>query len=271
MCVCASAEPTVSKVGPDLYAYISDNDGSANSTFLVGERGILVVDSGLNAQEGGKLLKAIRNVSNLPVQFIVNTHYHPDHQGGNAAVGPTATVISTEFTRAKTLELMRSTPQFSSLQPATATFSQGLTLHLAPYTAQIYFPGKAHTSGDALVYFPQQRVISMGDLFLNRSSPAMDQGSVANWIQALDEVLKKPLQAVVPGHFELATTKDVQRFRNYLHDLYHQVAQLKKQGETFDQVKLKLRVDKYKHFRQYPQYHATFADNAEVIYQEIKP
>lgn len=271
MCVCASAEPTVSKVGPDLYAYISDNDGSANSTFLVGEKGILVVDSGLNAQEGGKLLKAIRNVSNLPVQFIVNTHYHPDHQGGNAAVGPTATVISTEFTRAKTLELMRSTPQFSSLQPATATFSQGLTLHLAPYTAQIYFPGKAHTSGDALVYFPQQRVISMGDLFLNRSSPAMDQGSVANWIQALDEVLKKPLQAVVPGHFELATTRDVQRFRNYLHDLYHQVAQLKKQGETFDQVKLKLRVDKYKDFRQYPQYHATFADNAEVIYQEIKP
>ena len=271
LCVCALAEPTVSKVGPDLYAYISDNDGSANSTFLVGEKGILVVDTGLNAEEGAKLLKAIRKVSNLPVEFIVNTHYHPDHQGGNAVVGPSATVISTDFTRAKTLELMRSTPQFSTLRPAATTFSQGLKLHLDPYVAEIYFPGKAHTSGDALVYFPQQQVIATGDIFLNHSSPAMDQGSVANWIQALDGVLKKPLQAAVPGHFELATRQDVERFRNYLHDLYDQVSKLKKKGATFEQVKKELRVEQYKDFRQYPQYHATFADNAEVIYHEITP
>src|SRR5512147_2039808 len=80
----AFADPTSSKIGPDLYAYISDNDGSANSTFLIGHKGILVVDTGVDAKEGGKLLQAIRRVSELPVMFIVNTHYHPDHQGGNA-------------------------------------------------------------------------------------------------------------------------------------------------------------------------------------------
>jgi glyoxylase-like metal-dependent hydrolase (beta-lactamase superfamily II) len=92
---------SVHKIGQDLYAYISDNSGSANSTFLVSDQGILVVDTGLNAQEGRKLLDEIRKISQAPVRWIVNTHYHPDHRGGNSVVGPNAIIISTEFTRAK--------------------------------------------------------------------------------------------------------------------------------------------------------------------------
>jgi glyoxylase-like metal-dependent hydrolase (beta-lactamase superfamily II) len=82
----AWAAPRVTAIGPDLYAYISDNDGSANSTFLVGRKGILVVDTGLDATEGDKLLREIRKVSRLPVLYVINTHYHPDHQGGNSVV-----------------------------------------------------------------------------------------------------------------------------------------------------------------------------------------
>ncbi len=73
--------PSVQKLGPDLYAYISSNDSSANATFLVADNGILVVDTGLNQQEGLKLLDEIRKVSPLPVRWIVNTHYHTDHRG----------------------------------------------------------------------------------------------------------------------------------------------------------------------------------------------
>ena len=93
------ASASVQKIAPDLYAYISENDASANSTFLIGDSGILVVDTGLNAAEGRKLLAAIRKISPLPVRWIVNTHYHPDHRGGNSVVGPDAVVISTAFTR----------------------------------------------------------------------------------------------------------------------------------------------------------------------------
>src|ERR1700730_3161318 len=216
LCAQMWAVPTVKQIAPDLYAYISDNDSSSNSTFLVGSKAILVVDTGLNGTEGAKLLKAIRNVSDLPVQYIVNTHYHPDHQGGNSTVGPSAIVISTDWTRERTLAVIQSAPANRSLfRPAAVTFQLKLTVHLDPYTAEIYFPGKAHTSGDALVYFPHQRTIAMGDLFLNRSSPAMDDGSAQNWIKALDAVLAKPLDAVVPGHFELGTKVDLQRFRRY--------------------------------------------------------
>jgi cyclase len=265
----AWSAPQVTAIGPDLYAYISDNDGSANSTFLVGSKGILVVDTGFDAKEGGKLLGEIRKVSPLPVQYVINTHYHPDHQGGNSVVGPNATVISTDFTRERTLAVMQSSPQFH-FEPADVTFQQKLTIHLEPYSAEVYFPGKAHTSGDALVYFPRQRAIAMGDLFLDRSSPAMDDGSVENWIKALDGVLALPLDKVVPGHFDLATKVDLQRFRDYLHDLFTQVSALYKSGVKEQDAVRQIDMDKYKDFRQYPKYHATFADNAEVIYQQLQ-
>jgi cyclase len=270
ICTPGLALPQVKQVGSSLYSYISDNDSSSNSTFLIGNKGILVVDTGLNATEGVKLLKAIRNLSDLPVAYIVNTHYHPDHQGGNSTVGPAAVVISTDWTRARTLAVMRSVPEGALFRPAAVTFLEKLTIHLDPYSAEVYFPGKAHTSGDALVYFPHQRAIAMGDLFLNRSSPAMDDGSAENWIRALDEVLAKPLDAVVPGHFELATRVELQRFRDYLQDLFTQVQDLAKTGAVLEQVRRDIHMEKYKDFRQYPQYHATFADNAETIYQQLR-
>lgn len=267
----AVAEPAVKQIGMGLYAYISDNDSSANSTFLVGDAGILVVDTGLNATEGSKLLSAIRRVSRLPVTYVVNTHYHPDHQGGNAVVGPAAVVISTDFTRERTLALQKD-PGMKAFhfEPADLTFQQQVTLHLDPYSVQIYFPGKAHTSGDALVYFPEQRAISMGDLFLNRSSPAMDDGSVETWIHSLDHVLELPLENVVPGHFELATKSELKRFRDYLNDLYQQVLALKQKNKTIEQVRHDIHMEKYSDFRQYTKYEATFSDNAAVIYQQMQ-
>lgn len=267
----AVAEPAVKQTGTGLYAYISDNDASANSTFLVGDAAILVVDTGLNETEAAKLLSAIRQVSTLPVKYIVNTHYHPDHQGGNLVVGPSAVVISTDFTRERTLVLQKA-PGMEGFHfhPADLTFQQQVTLHVYPYSVQIYFPGKAHTSGDALVYFPQQRAISMGDLFLNRSSPAMDDGSVENWIQALDRVLDLSVENVVPGHFELATKSDLKRFRDYLYDLYQQVKALKQKNETLEQVRHEVHMEKYSDFRQYPKYEATFGDNAATIYRQLQ-
>lgn len=272
LCMVGRASPIPKPIGLGLYAYISDNDGSSNSTFLVGEDGILVVDTGVDPKEGNKLLAAIRSVSNLPVKFIVNTHYHPDHQGGNSTVGPAAVVISTEWTRAHTISLSQSQNASHSarFQPADVTFTERLTVHLEPYTAEIYFPGKAHTSGDALVYFPEQRAIATGDLFLTRSSPAMDEGSARNWIHALDQVLELPVDAIVPGHFELAGKPDLKRFRDYLNDLYVQVQSLYEKRATVETVRRDIRMEKYSDFRQYPNYEATFADNAETIYHQLQ-
>lgn len=271
-CLCCPSfgQAAPKQIGKDLYAYISDNDASANSTFLVGDKGILVVDTGLNSTEATKLLNAIRQISDLPVKYIVNTHYHPDHQGGNQTVGPDATIISTAFTRDRTLAIAKS-PNMQAFHflPANVTFQDEITVYLGSYPVEILFLGKAHTSGDALVYFPDQHSIAMGDVFMNRSCPAMDDGSAENWIHVLDQVLQMPTEHAVPGHFELGTRSDLQRFRDYLNDLYQQVAAMKQKGETIDQVRQNIRMEKYSDFRQYPKYEATFADNAATIYKQL--
>ncbi len=272
------ATASVEKIGSDLYAYISTNDSSANATFLVGDKGILVVDTGLNTQEGRKLLEEIRKISALPVRWIVNTHYHPDHRGGNSVVGPDAVIISTEFTReqvARDLQT-RATKNGPGLPavyaPVVAIGSAGsndLTLYVGGHAVRIYHPGPAHTRGDLVVYFPGQHAIATGDLFLNNSCPAMDDGDMENWIAALDHILTLPVDHVVPGHFELASKNEVRFFRDYLADLRDQVTRMHGQGLSLALVKQNLDMSKYKGLRQFPNYEATFADNAAAYYRQL--
>jgi cyclase len=226
--VCAAA--SVQKIGPDLYAYISGNDASANSTFLVSDQGIFVVDTGLNAQEGRKLLEEIRKVSQAPVRWIVNTHYHPDHRGGNSVVGPDAVIISTAFTRTQT----ESKATENSLRETLGV--KGLTLYVGGHEVRIYHPGPAHTLGDAVVYFPDQHALATGDLFLTNSCPAMDEGDMENWIVALEQMLALPLEHVVPGHFAVATKTELQRFHDYLASLRDQVARMRGNGLSLDRI-----------------------------------
>lgn len=274
----AVAAPRVEPLGRNLYAYVSDNDHSSNCTFLIEQHGILVVDTGIDAVEGRKLLTEIRKLSPLPVRYIINTHYHPDHQGANAVVGPDAIVISSPFTRERTLELVE---QFGKRKPvegapqlafdaASVTFDQRLTVYLGDDPVEIVSPGPGHTMGDVYVFFPKQRSVAAGDLYMGRSSPAMDQGSVANWIRTLDAVLLLPADHFVPGHFEVGSREDFSRFRNYLGDLYAQVDRLFHSGATVAQVRQQIDMKKYAGFRQYPRFQATFADNAESIYHQLE-
>jgi glyoxylase-like metal-dependent hydrolase (beta-lactamase superfamily II) len=260
--VCAVA--SVQKIGPDLYAYISENDTSANSTFLVSDQGILVVDTGLNVQEGRKLLDEIRKVSQAPVRWIVNTHYHPDHRGGNSVVGPDAVVISTAFTRTKAGGAAAGYALNETLE------ARGVTLYVGGHEVRIYHPGPAHTMGDVVVYFPDQHALATGDLFLTNSCPAMDEGDMENWIAALEQMLALPLEHIVPGHFEVATRNELQRFHDYLAALRDQVARMRNEGKSLEQVQKGLKLDAYKKFRQYPNYEATFADNAAAYYNQLQ-
>jgi cyclase len=275
----ALAAPQVQQLGPNLYAYISDNDHSSNSTFLVGRHGILVVDTGLNGAEGQKLLAAIRRASRLPVQFIITTHYHPDHQGGNAVVGPEAVVVSSPFTREQTQQMIRQVAQreqgkvsetSAAFRLATVTVARKLTIYLDDDPVEIFSPGPAHTEGDLYVYFPNQKTVSTGDVYMTNSCPAMDQGSADNWVHALDAILALPAEHFVPGHFEVGTRSTVQRFRDYLRDLDLQVAKLYRSGASVDEIRQRIDMSKYKGFRQFPQFHATFADNAEAIYYQLR-
>jgi cyclase len=254
---------SVNQIGPDLYAYISENDSSANSTFLLSDRGILVVDTGLNAEQGRKLRAEIRKLSSAPVRWIVNTHYHTDHRGGNAVVGPDATIISTAYTRQR---VIHENPRLW----LNVTPRGELNLYVGGHEVRIYYPGPAHTRGDLVVYFPDERAIATGDLFLTKSCPAMDEGDMENWIAALDKILVLPIEHVIPGHFELATKSNLKRFRDYLSSLRDQVSRMYRDGLSLQQVKQRISLPAFQDFRQYPKYEATFADNAEAYYRQLQ-
>jgi len=271
----AGASGPVQQIGPDLYAYISTNDSSANSTFLVSNRGVLVVDSGLNDEEGRKLLNEIRKISSQPVRWIVNTHYHPDHRGGNSALGQDAVIISTSFTREQVLRdaKNRNPGQYAmneALDNQAAGVNKDLVLYLGSHEVRIYHPGPAHTRGDLVVYFPDQHAVSTGDLFLDNSCPFMDDGDLENWVSALDHILALPVEHVVPGHFAVAERNDLRHFRDYLAALRDQVAGMVRQGKTLEQVKAGLDLRQFTGLRQFPQYEATFADNAAAYYRQLQ-
>lgn len=249
----------VQKIAPDLYAYVSDNDASSNSTFLVTPRGILVVDTGVNAREGRKLLTEIRRISPAPVLYIVNTHYHPDHRGANSVVGPDATVISTVFTR----------DRLAGAGDSLA-ITGSLTLFFEGHEIDIVHPGPAHTLGDVYVYFRAEHAVATGDLFLTNCSPAMDDGDMENWIAALDSVLALPAETFVPGHFQVASKQQVRRFRDYLGALRNQVEAMFRAGKSLPEIQAGLNMKEYEDFRQYPQYEATIASNAATYYQQLK-
>jgi len=198
------------------------------------------------------------------VRWIVNTHYHPDHRGGNNVVGPDAIIISTEFTRGKAEKPIQKSSVNETVGP------HGLVLYLGGHLVQIYHPGRAHTQGDLVVYFPDEHAIATGDLFLTNSCPAMDDGDMENWIRALDQMLSLPIDHVVPGHFELATKSELQRFRDYLADLRDQVAHMYRQRMPLERIQSSLALDTYKNFRQYPNYEATFKDNAAAYYRQLQ-
>jgi cyclase len=183
------------------------------------------------------------------VLWIINTHYHPDHRGGNSVVGPDALIISTGFTRKRVLEGIKRTakPDYGlNVVTGSVTGDQGgLTLELGGHEVRIYHPGPAHTRGDLVVYFPDQAAVATGDLFLNGSCPAMDDGDLENWIGALDHILGLPVEHVVPGHFQLATKPELRHFRDYMAELRDQVARMYRGGLSIEQVKSSLDLSRY--------------------------
>jgi glyoxylase-like metal-dependent hydrolase (beta-lactamase superfamily II) len=182
-------------------------------------------------------------VTDQPVKYVISTHHHGDHTGGNVRfLGANAQIIGHKNARAAMTRGPMPQPG-----PPPLTFTTEAAVHLGGAEAQLFHVGPGHTNGDTIVYFPDLRVMATGDLFVVLPRvPTIDYGNggtTLGWVPTLDNVLKFHFDTVIPGHGPVSTKADLQRFRNRMVTLQTRTRELIKQGVPKDAYISKLKVD----------------------------
>jgi len=224
--------------------------GGGNIGIFIGPEGALLVDS-LFAPLSDKLVAAVKEVSDEEIRFLINTHIHGDHVGGNenlAAMG--VLIFAHDNTRLRFLEERNRIPRaggnFMPQQPAAArpvvTFNDTMSFHLNGEEVRAFLAPPAHTDGDVFVYFPQSDVLHLGDVYRTTSYPIIDQyngGTLRGTIAALDKAIDiaGPNTKVIPGHgLEVVGRNELIEFREMILDIQNQVFNMIREGKKLAEV-----------------------------------
>lgn len=248
----------VTKVAGNVYML---EGAGGNIGASVGEDGIVVVDDQY-APLADKIQAALKGITALPVRFIINTHYHEDHTGGNAYFQKQAPIIAHDNVR-KRLESGGGAGNGGSVhmdfKPAPKealpiiTFDHDVTVHLNGEDIRaLYFPA-GHTDGDSVIFFPKSNVVHMGDDFVTYGFPFIDVdsgGSIDGMIDGVEKVIAQiPADVkIIPGHGPISSVTDVRAYLEMLKGTREAVAKAIKDGKTLDQMKQAKLLDPWKKY-----------------------
>jgi len=242
----------VTKIGEGVYAALGDDGGAAgsNAGFIVGSNGVAVVDTFTAVAPAKDLLAEIRKITNLPIRFVINTHYHLDHVGGNAVFAEAgATIIAHQnvrfWERTENLKFFGADPKpdkralVEALVLPDITYTDAIDLQLGDRVIKVrYVPG--HTGGDSIVIVPGGKektadIVFGGDIVWQKHLPNLIDASTAPWIETLGKlIVEHPGAAFVSGHGGIATIDDIMQFRDYLAALRKSVAKAQTDGLSGD-------------------------------------
>jgi cyclase len=218
-----------------------------NLGLSVGEDGAFLIDDQY-APLTPKILAAIEKLTPEPVRFVVNTHWHGDHTGGNENMGEAGALIVAHENVRRRMAAGTFMKAFNrQVEPAppgalpVVTFNDAVTFHWNGDEIRVFFVGPAHTDGDVIIHFVKADVFHMGDVLFNGRYPFIDAssgGRVDGVIAAADRVLKVAGDGtrLIPGHGPLATKADLQAYRDMLARVRDRVAKLKAGGKTREQI-----------------------------------
>jgi glyoxylase-like metal-dependent hydrolase (beta-lactamase superfamily II) len=211
-------------------------------TALITEDGVLLVDDKFEIDHDN-IMSMLRTVTDQPVKYVINTHYHGDHSGGNAklqALG--AVAVASDQARARMVTANQSgQPDF--------TMSDSAALYIGGKTVEIHRVSPAHTDGDVVVLFPDYNVLAAGDIFANgpgTSAQLVDGaggGSAKSWPNAVAEALELEFETVVPGHGLISTRADFEAYRERTIRFRSVLTELVSQGRTRDEIEAIVRSD----------------------------
>lgn len=209
----------------------------------VGEDGIVIVDDQY-APLAPKIKAALASITDRPVRFVLNTHYHGDHTGGNEFFGETAPIVAHENVRTR---LADGVPA-RKIQPApegalpVITFNDRLSIHLNGEEVRAMHIPSGHTDGDSVIFFKGSNVVHLGDLFFNGLFPYIDLdsgGSVPGVIAGIEALLPKIAgdTKIIPGHGPLASKSDLEAALAMLRETSTMVRAALAAGKTAEQMK----------------------------------
>jgi glyoxylase-like metal-dependent hydrolase (beta-lactamase superfamily II) len=249
------------RVRGDLH--MISGEGGNVALYVTGE-GVLLVDDMFDRNHAD-ILAQVKSVTTQPLRYVVNTHQHDDHAGGDARMLPLAEVIAHRNVRAN---LVAKRQPFYEDTPGTpiglprVTFADELSVFLGAREVRALHFGRGHTNGDAIIYFPEVKAIHTGDLFLvlrtaGRSNAAAaarppgvpifvdyaQGGSFLEWSRTLDAALTLDFDIIIPGHGPVATRADLVKFKADLETMRDRLAGLIKKGTGRDEIVRTLEVD----------------------------
>lgn len=258
-------EAVLRQVASDLY-FLFDYT-SSNSSFLVTEEGVLVVDTRQHGRDGEDLLARIRKVTDKPVKWVVNTHFHADHYLGNPAFKAAGATIVAHRDTAALMERMHKKeisrrgkffasrgydPKDVQLVMPDVTFDQAMTIRLGGKEIRLLYLGAGQNPGDAFVVFPHARTVHTPGAFARRSwANTVFTPSVEEWIGVLRKVGAMDVDTILPGHGDVANRADLREFEQFLAEQYAAVKAAAGKGMSADEAVKALPLEQYKDWRNY--------------------
>ena len=217
-----------------------------NIAVSTGPDGVLIVDDQF-APLAEKITAAIERLDQGSIKFVLNTHWHGDHTGGNAHFGKKASIVAHANVR-KRLADKSDTPKEAL---PIVTFDNGASVHINGEEIRLIHLGPGHTDGDSVIYFTKSGVFHMGDLFFNGRFPFVDLGSggdVAGLLKCIEAALQKiPADAkIILGHGALGTRADLEKYRDMLVETIALVKKAQSDGKSLADLKAAGMPEKYK-------------------------
>ena len=242
----ATTEIRAEQLAPGLHVIYG---AGGNVVASIGDDGVLIVDDQF-PQSVPRIEKAIEALGGSAIDFVVNTHWHFDHADGNLLLGKQGSlIISHEHSRKMLLDrqlinlvgLVVEQPAYEPHGLPLITFDDGLRLHFNGDTVDVLHFGPAHTTGDAIVFFRNSKVVHMGDVFNMASYPFIDAdngGDLDGVIRTCEAVLQKLDEdaVVVPGHGRAAAYGDLEAYLAMLTTIRERVVALIDEGATLEEI-----------------------------------
>ena len=233
------------KLSPTTYVLFG---AGGNIGVSVGEDALFIIDDQY-APVGPKILAALKLLTDKPVKFVLNTHWHGDHTGGNARMGEAGALIVAHDNVRKRMSSEQFIALFKSKvapSPKVAlpvvTFSKDVTFHLNGEEVFGFHVPNAHTDGDTIVQFKKSNVFHMGDTYFNGSYPFIDGssgGTPEGVVAAADRVLAlaDDSSKIIPGHGPMSTKADLKAYRDMLSAVSGRIKAMVKEGKKLDEIK----------------------------------